>query len=94
MYNESSSKFVIDQLNTLHKNFIWNNKRPKIKHSTLIADYCEGVYNIENKIATLKIKWVTKLLDSNFHPWKYILGCRRYEGLVSSKFAAIETMLS
>ena len=36
------SKFVIDQLNTLHKNFIWNNKRPKIKHSTLIADYCDG----------------------------------------------------
>ena len=45
------SKFVIDQLNT------WNNKRPKIKHSTLIADYCEGGYknaNIKNKIAALK----------------------------------------
>ena len=24
------SKFVIDQLNTVHKNFIWNNKRPKL----------------------------------------------------------------
>ena len=69
------SKFVIDQLNTLHRNFIWNNKRPKIKHSTLIADYCEGGYkdvDIENKIAALKIKWVTKLLDNNFHPWKII----------------------
>ena len=68
-------KFVIDQLNTLHKNCIWNNKRPKIKHSTLIADYCEGGYkdvDIENKIAALKIKWVTKLLESNFHPWKII----------------------
>ena len=51
-----ASKFVIDQLNTLHKNFIWNNKRPEIKHSTLIADYCEGSYkdvDIENKIAAL-----------------------------------------
>ena len=69
------SKFVIDQLNTLHKNLIWNNKRPKIKHSTLIADYCEGGYkdvDIENKIAALKIKWVTKLLDSDFHPCKII----------------------
>ena len=68
-------KFVIDQLNTLHTNFIWNNKRPKIKHSTLIADYCEGGYkdvDIEHKVAVLKIKWVTKLLDSNFHPWKII----------------------
>ena len=58
------SKFVIDQLNTLPKTFIWNNKRQKIKHSTLIADYCEDGYkdvDIENKIAALKIKWVTKL---------------------------------
>ena len=48
------SKIVVDRLNTLHKNFIWNNKRPKIKHSTLIADYCEGGHkdvDIENKIA-------------------------------------------
>ena len=69
------SKFVIDQLNTLHKNFIWNNKRPNIRHSTLIAGYCEGGYkdvDVENKIVAVKIKWVTKLLDSDFHPWKII----------------------
>ena len=47
------SKFAIGQLNTLHKNFIWNNKQPKIKHSTLIVDYCEGGYkdaDIETKL--------------------------------------------
>ena len=69
------SKFVIDQLNTLQNIFIWNNKQPKIKHSTLIANYCEGGYkdvDIKYKIAALKIKWVTKLLDSNFHPCKVI----------------------
>ena len=41
----------------------------------MIVDYCEGGYkdvNIENKIAALTIKQVTKLLDSNFHPWKII----------------------
>ena len=27
---------------------------------------------LKTKIAALKIKWVTKLLDSNFHPWKII----------------------
>ena len=55
-----SGKFVIDQLNTLHKKFIWNNKRPKIKHSTLFADYCEGGYkdvDIENKIAALTLSY-------------------------------------
>ena len=41
----------------------------------LIADNCEGGYkdvDIENKFASLKIKRVTNLLDSNFHPWKII----------------------
>ena len=63
-------KFVINQLNTSYKNFIWNNKRPKIKNSTLIADYHEGGFrdvHIENKIAALKIKGVTTLLDSNLY---------------------------
>ena len=88
------SKFIIDQLNTLHKNFIWNNKRPKIKHSTLIADYCKGGYedvDIENKIAALKIKWVAKLLDRRVIPnmlFSDIGGTRALFHL-----AAIETML-
>ena len=41
----------------------------------LIADYCEGGYkdvDIENKTAALKIRWVTKLLDSNIHPSEII----------------------
>ena len=39
------SKQLIEQLSIIHKNFIWNNKRPKIKQSTLIANYSEGGYN-------------------------------------------------
>ena len=70
-----SSKFLIDQLNALQKKFIWDNKRPKIKHSTLVADYCEGGYkdvDVEKKIVALKIKWVIRLFDEDFHPWKII----------------------
>ena len=37
-------KQFIEQLNSLQKDFIWNRRRPKIKHSTLIADYLEGGY--------------------------------------------------
>ena len=37
-------KQMLDQLNTLQKSFIWSNRKPKIKHSTLIADYGEGGY--------------------------------------------------
>ena len=38
------SGVFVDQINTLYKNFITKNERPKIKHSTLIADYCKGGY--------------------------------------------------
>ena len=51
------SKQILDQLNTIQKEFIWSNKRPKIKHTTLIANYCEGGYrdiDIKTKIASLK----------------------------------------
>ena len=33
---------ILGQINLMHENLIWNEKRPKIKHSTLIADYSEG----------------------------------------------------
>ena len=51
-------KQILDQMNIVHKSFIWDNKKPKIKHSTLIADYSEGGYkdvNIETKISSLKV---------------------------------------
>ena len=38
------AKQILDQMNSVHKSFIWDNKKPKIKHSTLIADYSEGGY--------------------------------------------------
>ena len=68
-------KQIIDQLNTIQKEFIWSNKKPKIKHSTLIANYSEGGYkdiDIKTKITALKVIWVNRLLDNNFHPWKII----------------------
>ena len=69
------SRQILDQINLMHKNFIWNDKNPKIKHSTLIADYSEGGFkDVDNatKIAALKVPWITRLLDDNFHHWKVI----------------------
>ena len=69
------SKQLINQLYVLHKNFIWDKKCPKIKHSTLIADYSEVGYkdiNITSKISSMTFSWGTRLLDNNFHPWKII----------------------
>ena len=65
---------MLDQLKTLQKSFIWSNRKPKIKNSTLIADYGEGYKDIDikSKISALKVTGVTRLLDTNFHPWKII----------------------
>ena len=71
---KTPSKNVVDQLNSIHKNFIWNNKKPKIKHSTLIADYEEGYKDvgIKSETLSLKVPGISKLLGTNFHPWKII----------------------
>ena len=69
------SKQLIDQLYVLHKNFIWDKKRPKIKHSNLTGDHSEGGYKdigIKSQISSLKVSWGTRLLNSNFHQWKII----------------------
>ena len=67
------SKRILDELDVIQKEFIWDSKRPKIKHSTLIADYSEGGYknvDIKSKLMSLKLIWIKRLLDDNFHTWK------------------------
>ena len=71
----SPSRQFLDQLNLLKRNFIWDGKSTKIKHSTLIGCYAEGGYkdvDIESKFKSLKIIWIKRLLDDHFHPWKII----------------------
>ena len=69
------SKQILDQMNIVHTCFMSDNKKPKIKHCTLIADYSKGEYkdvDIETKISALKVTWVQRFLNSNFHSWKII----------------------
>ena len=51
-------KTVVNQLTIMQKQFIWNNKPPKIKHSTLIAHYSKGGLNnvdIECRLRSLQL---------------------------------------
>ena len=69
----SPPKQFIDLLNSIKQNFIWNGRRPKIKHSTLVGRY--GGYkdvDIQSQLESLKIIWIRTLLDDNFHAWKSI----------------------
>ena len=54
---------TIDEANRVHKKFIWDNKRPKIKHCTLIGNYSVGGYksvDVETKFYALKFIWIKK----------------------------------
>ena len=66
-------KSVVNQLTVMQKQFIWNNKPPKIKHSTLIAPYSKGGLNnvdVENRLRSLQLLWMAKLLDPKFEQRK------------------------
>ena len=36
------SKLILDELDVIQKEFIWDSKRPKIKHYILIENFSEG----------------------------------------------------
>ena len=63
----------LDNLQALHKEFIWDGKRPQVKHSRLIGNYEEAGFkdvDLPSQFKSLKIIWIRKFLDeNNFHPW-------------------------
>ena len=66
---------IINKIEALQKEFIWNGKTPKIKHSTLISDYEEGGLkdiDVKSKIKSLNLSWIKRLYGEGFHPWKNI----------------------
>ena len=69
------TKDFIKQLEDLRKNFIWNGRRPKIKHSALIGDHVDGGYkdvDMETKLSSPRTIWIRRFLDNSFHAWKAI----------------------
>ena len=54
----------------IQKNFIWQGKKAKIKHSTLCNVYeNRGFENVElrNKITSIQRSWVKRLSEDDFH---------------------------
>ena len=71
----SPPKQFIDLLSSIKQNFIWNGRRPKIKHSTPVGGYAEGGYkdvDIQSQLESHKIIWIRRLLDDTFHARKSI----------------------
>ena len=64
---------VLDDLQSIHNEFIWDRKCAKIKHSTLIGKYEEGGFkdvDLQSKFTSCKAIWMRKMVNNmNFHPW-------------------------
>ena len=72
-----TNQHVLEEINTLFFNFLWNGKGDKIKQNTMISNYSEGglqmIYLISFNEA-LKSIWVKKYLDPENHgKWKFFL---------------------
>ena len=69
-------KHVVDSMPALHRDFIWNSKKPKIKHSALIGYHSDGGLkdiDLTSKLDSLKFSCIKRLRDtSDFHPWKVL----------------------
>ena len=66
---------IIRQLENIQNMFLWDAKRAKIKHKTLIGSYENGglkSVDIECRINALQLSWIKRLFDNNDHDWKCI----------------------
>ena len=65
---------VVNEVNNLCYNFLWDGKGDKIKRDTMISDYEQGgLKMVDVKIFSkaLKATWIKKYLDQNNHAkWK------------------------
>ena len=75
LLNTNLHNNTIDLMYKIQKNFIWQGKKAKIKHSTLCNGYENGgLKNVDlrNKITSIQCSWVKRLFEDDFHDWKVI----------------------
>ena len=56
---------IINELNKIQKEFIWNGRNPKIKHATLCNKYENGgLENVDilSKVISLQCFWIKKII--------------------------------
>ena len=68
-------EWAIKQIRKLSLDFIWNNKKYKIKDSYLQRHYVNGgikLMDIKTQIMSLKLRWIGRILDETDGNWKHI----------------------
>ena len=76
LQRHGNSNFLVEEVNKIILDFIWDLKPPKIKYTTLIKTRQEGGldmkdFSLFNK--ALKLNWVKRLCSIPDAPWLYTL---------------------
>ena len=59
----------------IQKNFIWQGKNAKIKHSTICNSYEKGglkYVDLRKKITSIQSSWIKRLFEDDFHDWNEV----------------------
>ena len=68
-------KSVIKKIKHLTLNFLWDNKKHKVKYNYLLNNYDRGglkLMDVETQIMSLKLRWIGRLIDESEATWKLI----------------------
>ena len=68
-------KSVIEKLEKIQNDFLWNGKKAKINSKTLCNKFQNGglqKVDIKTKIEALQLSWIMRLNDDHEHQWKKI----------------------
>lgn len=67
---------VIKMVNKLIFKFMWRNKKERLKRTVLINSISKGgmqVPDFQTMVEAAKLKWISKIINSPFAPWRLIL---------------------
>jgi hypothetical protein len=66
--------WAIQKFKRIINDFIWNNKKPKVKYNCMISTISDGgmkLQDLDSKIKALKLRWIKEILDEDsYPPWK------------------------
>ena len=74
-YLSSVPKFIVEKLEKIQLEFLWDGKRAKISSKTLCNKFIGGglqKVDIQSKVDALQLSWIKRLYDDNEHQWKKI----------------------
>ena len=72
-YLSNVPKAIVEKLEKIQSEFLWNGKRAKINNKTLCNKFQNGglqKVDIQSKIDALQLSWIKRLNDENDHQWK------------------------